>query len=179
MSDTSAAYATLFNYAQRSKAYSSGLPETQELKEYWSGIGFSLDGRNYVAPINETAEVLQVPNFTSVPGVKKWVKGVANVRGKLVPVLDLLGFFNRSTQSTTRKRRLLIIQTNTLYSGIIVDQVYGMQHFEVDDFSVPTKDSADAASPYVTGHYLRDGETWQVFSPYRLAEDSHFLEVAM
>lgn len=178
MSEVSAAYATLFNYAQRSKAYSPGLPETEEIKEYWSGIGFSLDGRNYVTPINETAEILQIPPYTTVPGVKKWVKGVANVRGKLLPVLDLIGFFNRNTQTAARKRRLLVIQTNALYSGIIVDQVFGMQHFEVNDFTSNTQ-SDDPAASYVKGNYSRDGEIWHVFSPHTLAEDSRFIEVAM
>lgn len=178
MSKVTAAYRTLYDYSVRSKELSTGLPETEELKQYWSGIGFSLDGKNYVAPLDETAEILQIPSYTSVPGVKKWLRGVANIRGKLLPVLDLIGFLDTKQQSNIKTRRLLVIEKNTLYSGVIVDQVFGMQHFDTEDYSENILEENLATMPYVTGSYSRDGETWHVFSPYKLSEDPDFINVA-
>jgi twitching motility protein PilI len=178
MSKVSAAYRTLYDYSERSKENSTGLPKTEELKVYWSGIGFSLEGKNYVAPLDETAEILKIPSYTNVPGVKKWLRGVANVRGKLLPVLDLLGFLNGNKQSNIKTRRLLVIEKNSLYSGVIVDKVYGMQHFDTDDFSESVIEENTATLPYITGYYSRDGEIWRVFSPYKLSEDPNFINVA-
>ncbi|MBL4607555.1 MAG: purine-binding chemotaxis protein CheW [Pseudomonadales bacterium] len=178
MSKVNAAYRTLHDYSSRCKETSTGLPKTEELKKYWSGIGFSLEGKNYVAPLNETAEILQIPAYTSVPGVKKWLRGVANVRGKLLPVLDLLSFLNSDKKANIKTRRLLVIEKNTLYSGVIVDKVYGMQHFDTDDYSEEISEENNKTAPYITGSYSRDGETWRVFSPYRLSEDPDFINVA-
>jgi len=178
MSKVSAAYRTLYDYSERCKENSTGLPKTEELKVYWSGIGFSLEGKNYVAPLDETAEILQIPSYTNVPGVKKWLRGVANVRGKLLPVLDLLGFLNSDKQANIKTRRLLVIEKSTLYSGIIVDQVYGMQHFDTDDFSESISEENAEIAPYIIGSYSRDGEIWHVFSPYKLSEDPDFINVA-
>lgn len=178
MSNTSKAYQQLFNYAQLSRHYSKGLPETSVNKEYWSGIGFSLQGQNYVAPLYEIAEILKIPHYTSVPGVKKWLKGVANVRGRLLPVLDLIAYLERPVASNIKKRRLLIIEKNSLYSGVIVDEVFGMQHFDTNDFSNTVNEKNLLTRPYITGNYLRDNETWHIFSPHKLAEDPVFLEVA-
>ena len=178
MSKVSAAYRALYDYSLRSKEYSTGLPKTEELKQYWSGIGFSLEGKNYVSPLNETAEILQVPTYTSVPGVKKWLKGVANIRGKLLPVLDLIGFLDTQHQANIKTRRLLVIEKNSLYSGIIVDQVFGMQHFDTEDYSDNIKEDRISTKPYVTGSYSREGEVWHVFSPYKLSEDPDFINVA-
>lgn len=178
MSKVSAAYRSLYDYSERCKESSTGLPETKELKVYWSGIGFSLEGKNYVAPLDETAEILQIPSYTNVPGVKKWLRGVANVRGKLLPVLDLLGFLKSEKQANIKTRRLLVIEKSSLYSGIIVDKVYGMQHFDTDDYSESLTEENAAISPYITGSYSRDGETWHVFSPHKLSEDPDFINVA-
>ena len=178
MSKVSAAYRTLYDYSERCKGNSTGLPKTEVLKVYWSGIGFSLEGKNYVAPLDETAEILRIPSYTNVPGVKKWLRGVANVRGKLLPVLDLLGFLNSDKQANIKTRRLLVIEKSTLYSGIIVDQVYGMQHFDTDDFSESISEENAGIAPYIVGSYSRDAEIWRVFSPYKLSEDPDFINVA-
>ncbi|MBV1873742.1 MAG: chemotaxis protein CheW [Gammaproteobacteria bacterium] len=178
MSNTSEAYQQLFNYAQRSRHYAKGLPETSINKEYWSGIGFSLQGQNYVAPLYEIAEILKIPHYTSVPGVKKWLKGVANVRGRLLPVLDLIAYLERPVASNIKKRRLLIIEKNSLYSGVIVDEIFGMQHFDTNDFSNTVNEKNLLTRPYITGNYLRDNEIWHIFSPHKLAEDPVFLAVA-
>jgi len=178
MAKVSEAFLKLVDTAQRSRKYALGLPQQEEVKETWSGVGFSLGGVLYVAPMGEVAEILGVPRFTQVPGVQSWVKGVANVRGRLLPVLDLLSFFNKTAKKKIKNRRLLVIEHGEIYSGLIVDEVLGMQHFEVDRYTKDVTSLIDSELPYVSGGYERDGETWIVFSFYRLADDPAFMNVA-
>src|SRR5690606_5635543 len=56
----------------------------------WVGVAFRMAGELYLVAREETREVLAVPaGLTRVPGAKSWVKGIANVRGQLLPILDL------------------------------------------------------------------------------------------
>ena len=89
MSAQAAPFAVLTDIARRSRAMAAGLPEQQEAVELWNGIGFVLAGERYVAPMGEVTEILHVPRYTHIPGVHPFMMGAANVRGRLLPLVDL------------------------------------------------------------------------------------------
>ena len=67
----------------------------------WVGVAFRMAGELYLAAREETREVLAVPpGLTRVPGAKPWVKGIANVRGQLLPILDLRQYLGRASRRT-------------------------------------------------------------------------------
>ena len=78
MSEVSQAYLKLIEISERSRQHAHGLPEQEQAKSIWSGVGFTLNDRRYVAPMDEVSEILTVPRYTQVPGVQSWVKGIAN-----------------------------------------------------------------------------------------------------
>ena len=139
MSTASAAFVKLAEFSARCRQRAWQLPSRQDVVQYWSGIGFLLDGRRYVAPLEQVSEILQVPSYTRVPGVHHWMKGIANVRGRLMAVMDLTGFLEKSTPLQEKRRRLLVIDQGDLYTGLTVDDVYGMQHFPVTGYTADPK----------------------------------------
>ncbi|MCG8315514.1 MAG: chemotaxis protein CheW [Pseudomonadales bacterium] len=177
MSD-SPAFNKLVDIEKRSRQFACDLPQQVAAKTMWSGVGFSLAGNRYVVPMKEIAEILHVPRFTQVPGVQSWVKGVANVRGRLMPVLDLMGFLNRVSDYPLKRRRLLVIERGELYSGLVVDAVLGMQHFAVDSFTSELPGSYQMTRPYLKGGYLKGDDAWAIFSLHELAQDPNFMNVA-
>ena len=174
----SAPYIKLAEYHQRCREQARDLPMQQDAVSYWSGVGFVLDGKKYVAPLDEVSEILTVPSYTRIPGAQSWMKGIANVRGRLMTVMDLSGFLGKSSPIQERRRRLLVLDQDDLYTGMTVDEVLGMQHFPIDEFveSLPVSDPS--VTGYVRGAYRREGEYWSVFSLSRLAEDPRFMQVA-
>ena len=170
----------LLDLDQRARANSDGLPAQQDLKQYWSGVGFSLAGERCVAPLSEVAEILHMPDsITMVPGVKSWIKGVANSRGRLLPVMDLGEFLGLEPSSASTTRRILVLEQGDLICGLIVDGVQGMQHFEADTFSdcIPASTS-EALQPLLAGSYQREA-SYLVFSLFTLAEHASFMQVAL
>lgn len=161
---------------QAFRASAESLPAQQEAAELWSGIGFRMGGHQYVAPMGEVVEVLPEPRFTQLPGVRSWVRGVANVRGRLLPVMDLCAFFGMTLSGARKERRVLVVEHGNLFVGLTVDAVLGMQHFQVDSFSPVQGDVPLAVQPFVRGCFQRD-QNWQVFSPHALAVDAAFLDV--
>ncbi len=172
-------FAVLTDIAQRSRSMAAGLPEQQQAAELWNGIGFVLAGQRYVAPMGEVVEILHVPRFTHVPGVRPFMLGAANVRGRLLPLIDLAQFFDlpRSARSS-RERRVLVVEQDDIFSGLVVDSVSGMQYFAVDDFVAAPPDIPAVVQPFIQGGYERNKEIWKVFSTVELIDDERFLDVA-
>lgn len=178
MSEPQAAFLALLSLAESSRAAARGLPAQADIRPLWSGIGFSLMGNNFVAPIGEVSEMLQIPNYTHLPGVQSWVKGVANVRGRLLPLFDLAAFFGDRLTGSRKHRRILVLETETLYSGLMVDRVFGMQHFPMDEYSEQSGVVPDNVAPFVSGSYPSGGQRWSLFRPALLADDPRFINAA-
>ncbi|WP_144392325.1 chemotaxis protein CheW [Pleionea sediminis] len=171
------AFEILADIEQRSYG-ASAVPRAEQSGRFWTGIGFRLNESRYVAPLQEVAEILRMPNYTKVPGARSWVKGIANIRGTLLPIMDLHGFLGRKVPSSMRQQRVLVIQHNGIDSGIIVDEVLGLQHFE-DSERITDVNDDEAITPFLSGRFERGGDEWKVFSPYALAEHPSFYEVAL
>lgn len=178
MSDTSDAFNVLVDIAQRNIHNAKGLPAQIDITPHWSGLGFSLGGNRMVAPMGEVAEILHVPEFTRLPSVQPWIRGVSNVRGRLLPLMDLEDFFGAKHQTNRRRRRVLVLDRGELYSGLIVDEVFGMQHFPIDTFVGENVEDLGQSEPFVRGHYKLGRYSWSVFSPFLLAQDPRFLNAA-
>lgn len=176
MSEQLTAFETLSQLAQSSRSVAKGLPAQIDARPQWSGIGFSLLGSHFVAPMGEVAEMLEVPGYTHLPGVQPWVRGVANVRGRLLPLFDFAAFFGGRLVGARKRRRILVLETDSFYSGLIVDQVFGMQHFPVDEYQAEHGQVVEAVQPFVQGGYEAVGEFWNIFRLSRLTEDPRFIK---
>lgn len=144
----------------------------------WNGIGFSLLGERFIAPVGEISEMLEIPASTRLPGVQSWVLGVANVRGRLLPLFDLAEFFGGKLKNSKRQQRVLILERDNIYAGLVVEAVYGMQHFSLDTLQDQASTKNEALSHCLTGCYQLPEHDWQIFSTKKLLEDSRFVNVA-
>ena len=171
-------FAALVALAQSSVHNAHGLPAQVDIKPHWSGVGFTLAGQRMVAPMAEVAEILSVPNSTRLPGVKPWVRGVANVRGRLLPLIDLELFFGGSLIGNRKQQRVLALEYGDMYTGLIVSEVHGMQHFPVDSFHTKIAEEFNPVRQFLAGAYRLHNRDWTVFSPFRLARDERFFNAA-
>lgn len=177
MSDTQTPFQRLLEIDLQCRAHAAGLPSQQEVVQTWGGIGFRMGGRLFVAPMGEVGEILYEPRFTLLPGVKSWVKGVANVRGRLLPVMDLCGYFGMDLTSLRKQRRVLVVDHREVFAGLTVDEVFGMQHFPIEAFSEQLPPIEASIQPFLHGVFQRE-QPWLVFSPHALAVHQAFLDVA-
>lgn len=169
----------LQNIARRSKLYAADLPTQSEGDEFWRGVGFMLAGKRFVAPMDHVSEILTIPRHTLIPGVKYWVGGVANLRGRLLPLVELAGFFGESSQGTLRSKRVLVVSHSDRLDGLIVDGVLGMQSFSSQDFQSGLGSVPDTLAPYIEGLYEKEGDRWPVFDLFKLVESKEFSDIAV
>ncbi|VVN97721.1 chemotaxis protein CheW [Pseudomonas fluorescens] len=179
MTESQTAFELLLEIDHRCRLLAADLPSQETRQQSWSGIGFRIGEYWYVAPMGEVSEVLHEPRCTVLPGVKPWVKGVANLRGRLLPIMDLCGFFGHELSTVRKQRRVLVVEHQEVFAGLLVDEVYGLQHFAQDRLeSAATQALEDAIAPFVKGQFQRE-QLWRVFSPFALAQSPGFMDVAL
>lgn len=164
---------------RRSRAALAGQSPGTVGAEEWVGVGFRVGGESFVASRDELREVLMVPEtVTRVPGAKRWVLGLANVRGHLLPLIDLKMFLGGGRTATGRSARLISVNHREMPAGLLVDEVVGFRRFLAGEFSENWSPTILRCEQYLTGSFRRGPEAWPVFGLHRLVESPQFLQAA-
>ena len=178
MTVASQAYALLEDIDLRSRTKALGLPQQIEVRRTWSGVGFRLGNVHLLSKLEEVDEILVSPEMTRVPSALSWVKGIANIRGMLLPIMDLRDFIDGDAIQSGRKTRVILIKKGELVSGLMVDEVFGMRHFFEEERTENVPESSDNLKKYLQGAFRKGNMHWGVFDMDNLAEDPGFLQVA-
>ncbi|MNF15539.1 CheW-like domain protein [compost metagenome] len=72
---------------------------------------------------------------------------------------------------------MLVVEHDEVFAGLLVDEVFGLQHFARDSLQ-PTDTSNSPISPFITGRFQRE-QTWRVFSLLALARSQGFMNIAL
>ena len=106
-------------------------------------IAFTLATETYAIESAFVREVYPLRDFTALPGVPPYIFGIINVRGQILPVVDLKKFFNLPEKGLGDLNRVIILYDNQMEFGILADVVNGAQAISVEDILV--------APPTITG----------------------------
>lgn len=164
---------------RRCRVALTGSPGDEAGMEEWVGVGLRLGSERFVVAREEVREVLMLPPaLTRVPGAKSWMRGLANVRGHLLPLADLRDFLGGGVIAAERSARVLMVHNHEFPVGLVVDEVYGFRRFlpreHVDDFPQPVI----RADRYLDGAFRRGLEVWPVLRVEKLLLSREFQRAA-
>lgn len=170
---------TLLELEKQCKNHARPLPLQRDMSQGWQGLGFLLGKDYFVAPLGEIKEVIPVPKLTSLPASAEWFMGLANLRGRVLPVTDLQKFIVGVDQPLTALSRVMVIDFEQSKVGFLVSQVLGVQRFLEQPKAVQTKEDKvqDALKPYLQGFFNNTKHRWAVLSFSQLTGASHFYHV--
>jgi twitching motility protein PilI len=164
---------------KRSRTVVAGVVTEAEAAKEWVGVAFRMGGETFLVAREETREVLGYPaGVTRIPGAKAWVKGLANVRGQLLPMLDLRQFLGSGATSSGRNTRIIVVNHRDIPAGLMVDEVLGFRRFAEADFNPEPPPTVIRCDSYLAGAFRRGGEVWPVLSLKTLVESQSFLQAA-
>lgn len=86
-------------------------------------VVFKLDNEEFGVNIDQVQEITKLSQITKVPRVPKFVQGVINLRGEVVPVIDLRKRFEIAINENTDRTRIIVSETNNRKVGLIIDEV--------------------------------------------------------
>ena len=162
----------------RSRTQAIGLPQQTEVRRAWSGIGFRVGELLMVSSLGEIGEILVYPPLTKLPHAKQWVKGVANNRGSLLPILDLRGFVEGIATEIGKRSRVLLVEQENISVGLLVDEAMGLRHFFDEERVGGLSSLPEAYREFVIGGYKQANTQWAVFNMQKLIQHRKFMEVA-
>ena len=157
----------------------SGQGRDAATEHEWVGIAFRVGSENFLVARDETREVLGFPSVvTRVPGAKPWIRGLANVRGQLLPLVDLRAFLGGGVTNIGRGSRVLVANHREVPAGLLVDDVQGFRRFVDNEFGTSVPPTIIRCERYLAGTFRRGAESWPVFSLRSLLESPEFLQAA-
>lgn len=86
-------------------------------------LTFELGGEEYGVEILKVKEIIGIMNITSVPQTPDFVKGVVNLRGKVIPVIDLRLKFGMEMKEYNERTCIIVVDIKNMVTGIVVDSV--------------------------------------------------------
>ena len=84
-------------------------------------VGFRIGEETFGVRIGSVREIVRVPEITSVPNAPDTIEGVINLRGKIIPVMDLRKRFGHSEIQPDKKNRILVVELDNKLVGLIVN----------------------------------------------------------
>ncbi len=178
-----APFDVLADYERRSLAHVAGLPEQLDAPGLWRGVGYRIGNRRLASGFGEVLEILPLPQVTPVPGAQPWMLGLANVRGNLLPIVDLKQFLEGERTVMHEAQRILLVRQPGGDVAVLIDELYGQRSFNekhlvdlVDDVAAQLADGRYAN--FIEQAYRLDENTWGIFSLDRLARTPEFRQAA-
>lgn len=171
-------FLVLADYEQRSLSHVAGLPEQLDAPGLWRGVAYRVGAHRLASGFGEVIEILPLPALTHVPGSQAWMLGVANIRGTLLPVVDLKQFLEGERTVLHERQRVLVMRQPGGDVAVTIDELYGQRSF-VDAQGI----AADAISEGRYAHFIDrayriNDQDWGVFSFERLARTPEFRQAA-
>jgi len=112
---------------------------------------FELSGEHFGVSIGAVESIVQMLPITHVPQAPSFVKGVTNLRGKVLPVIDLTQRFGVTSQPATNQQRIVVVNSGSTEAGIIVDGVSEVVTIGSDQVEPPPALTRTIASEFVSG----------------------------
>lgn len=114
-------------------------------------VGFRIGEETFGVRIGSVREIVRVPEITTVPNAQETIEGVINLRGKIIPVVDLRKRFSRGEITADKKNRILVVELENKLVGLIVNSASEVLKIPPSEIESPGSVFADGESSYVTG----------------------------
>lgn len=176
--DKRSPFLVLADYEQRSLAHVAGLPEQLDAPGLWRGVAYRVGSHRLASGFDEVVEIMPLPLVSHVPGSLPWMLGVANVRGTLLPVVDLKQFLEGERTVLHESQRVLVVRQPGGDVAVTIDELYGQRSF-VDGQGIDVESVSEGRYAYFIDRAYRINEQdWGVFSLDRLARTPEFRQAA-
>ncbi len=114
-------------------------------------VGFRVGSETFGVPISMVHEIVRVPAITAVPESPDCVEGVINLRGRIIPVVDLRKRFGEKSVASGKKNRILVAEVDSKMIGLIVDAASEVLKIPPSEVDPPPNVFEEGEVNYVTG----------------------------
>jgi purine-binding chemotaxis protein CheW len=114
-------------------------------------VGFRIGRETFGLPISMVREIVRVPDITSVPNAPDYIEGVINLRGRIIPVVDLRKRFGEKSPEPSKKNRIVVVEIGARAIGLIVNSASEVLRIPPSEIEDPHNVLPDGELNYITG----------------------------
>jgi len=114
-------------------------------------VVFDLANEHYGVDIAAVESIIKLQPITFVPHAPSFVEGVTNLRGAVLPVIDLRKRFGLPAEEATKETRIVVVEMDSTTVGMVVDAVTEVLRVPEEDIEPPSPVVTTAASAFITG----------------------------
>ncbi|MDD2892583.1 MAG: chemotaxis protein CheW [Halothiobacillaceae bacterium] len=156
---------------------SVGLPQREEIAQYWTALAYRIGDETFVSPLEQVIEVLTVPEMIRLPLAQPWVLGVISRRGELTPVYDFMGLLGRGNVAVDGRARLIVARLGAWSLALLVSESLGLRHFQVDARRA-FEEPANELKECVVEEVVEPWRSWKILDLQRLLHGEAVLAVS-
>ncbi|HEY1977322.1 MAG TPA: chemotaxis protein CheW [Candidatus Baltobacteraceae bacterium] len=132
------------------------MADTREQTQQLSGevvqvVSFRLGGEEYGVDIAQVQEIIRMVEITHVPRAPRFMEGVINLRGQLIPIIDLRTRFGMSRINPTKSTRIVVTEIGNKRVGIVVDSVSEVLNIPIENVEDAPEMVAGVGTEYIQG----------------------------
>jgi len=114
-------------------------------------VTFSIGEEEFGVDILKVQEIIRMMEITKVPRAPEFVEGVINLRGKVIPIIDLRRRFGLSARGHDKHTRIIVIEINNMIVGFVVDSVSEVLRIPSSTVEPPPPVVSGLESEYISG----------------------------
>ena len=142
-------------------------PEAEKGKARY--IRFSAADTQLAAPLEKCLEIGHLPQITPLPNLPSWLLGVSNIRGEILSMVDLKGFFHWPTRRASPLDMFIVVSDRDMKTALVVDRVLGIFSEAATDRGLTSNPFKDpAVSGYLSGVFTLEGQMVALLNPEAL-----------
>jgi len=140
---------------------------------------FSIGNQHYGIEIKYVIEIIGIEPITEVPELPSYIKGVINLRGKIIPVMDVRIKFKKEEKEYDDRTCIIVVEIGSICIGLIIDRVLEVANIDEKDISPPPKTSSNKenANKYIKGIGKIQNEVRLLIDCYKLLEEDEIEEL--
>ena len=143
----------VFDFADQIALGSQQQKETAQPVRLATFVSFELAHERFAIPVDPVRQVVRVSAITRVPHAPRPIRGVTNLRGRVIPVIDLRLRIGLPEGTIDRATRVISVASKGRLIGLLVDAVHQVMHLDLNRVQPPPEDVMTLQSDYIEGVY--------------------------
>lgn len=143
----------IFDFADRLAARAEERKSTGPKPRLETCLKFSLGGETFAMPVEPVQQIVRISSITRVPHAPRPIRGVTNLRGRVIPVIDLRVRVGLPAAEIDRSSRIIAVGSRGRVIGLLVDAVHQVMHLDLNQIQRPPEDVLTLQSDYIAGVY--------------------------
>lgn len=122
-------------------------------------VTFELDKEEYASIITDLREIIKIPEIVPIPGAPEFIRGILNLRGQIVVVIDIEKRFHLAREHPVEAKHIIIAEVEDSVFGVIVDEVTGVLRVPMADIKpTPSLITSKIRADYLKGVVVLEEE---------------------